>query len=218
MSDATLRARQKAAEKSGDLEDQARALLERVRAGTLSRERLELAAYCGDAGARVVLPGPHRSPNGCRLCHGHPDGVLVMQIAGAGRKPWERIQCEHDLGALVRGLARWQPSAAIRAGCSAGRVAAQFFLRVPRPLIEALCAAEAWLDCPCSPCAEAAFVAADRCQRGHDGREIIWATGPGLALRGGGYWDSGIFSAAKLAGEGPVQIAVCETLIAWALS
>lgn len=52
--DARLRSLERAAA-AGDVEAQARQLAERVRAGTLTRERLELAAYCGDAGARMAL-------------------------------------------------------------------------------------------------------------------------------------------------------------------
>ncbi len=54
MADTRLRRAARAAE-SGDTEAAARLLLERVRAGRLSRDRLELAAYCGSEPARLAL-------------------------------------------------------------------------------------------------------------------------------------------------------------------
>ncbi|MBL4846153.1 MAG: hypothetical protein JKY65_11550 [Planctomycetes bacterium] len=53
MSDQHLRELEATWRASGSVEDEAAYLLERVRAGELTQERLELAAYCGHKGARV---------------------------------------------------------------------------------------------------------------------------------------------------------------------
>ncbi len=54
MSDERLREAERRWKESGSVEDEARYLLERVRAGTLTQERLELAAYCGHHAATGV--------------------------------------------------------------------------------------------------------------------------------------------------------------------
>jgi hypothetical protein len=91
VTDARLRARERAAS-TGDVHDQARLLLERVRSGRLSRERLELAAYCGDGPARAAAgveslpswpecacgrPGEDRA---CLRCG--PDATLKAFLGG----------------------------------------------------------------------------------------------------------------------------------------
>jgi hypothetical protein len=60
MTDVRLRDAERRA-LSGSVEDQARALTERLRAGTLTRERLGLAAYVGHEPARVALTGDARN-------------------------------------------------------------------------------------------------------------------------------------------------------------
>jgi hypothetical protein len=57
MSDAKLRDLERRWKETGTVEDEAAYLLERVRVGDLSRERLELAAYCGHEAARRAV-GP----------------------------------------------------------------------------------------------------------------------------------------------------------------
>jgi hypothetical protein len=57
MSDATLRALERRWRATGDVEDEAAFLLQRVRAGGLCDARLDLAAYCGhDAAVRARPP------------------------------------------------------------------------------------------------------------------------------------------------------------------
>jgi len=58
MTDSRLQQLERAWEASGSPEDEAAYLRERVRVGELSRERLELAAYCRHEGAEVVLGSP----------------------------------------------------------------------------------------------------------------------------------------------------------------
>ena len=55
MADDRLRELERRWKESGAVDDEAAWLLERVRVGGLEAERLQLAAYCGHAGARVAL-------------------------------------------------------------------------------------------------------------------------------------------------------------------
>jgi hypothetical protein len=55
VSDTKLRELERRWKETGSPDDEAAYLLERVRVGALSRERLELAAYCGHEGARRAV-------------------------------------------------------------------------------------------------------------------------------------------------------------------
>lgn len=57
VSDAAARTTRRRANAAGNVEDQARALVDRVRAGTLTRRYLELAAFCGSEAALLAV-GP----------------------------------------------------------------------------------------------------------------------------------------------------------------
>lgn len=57
MSDTKLRDLERRWRETGTVEDEAAYLLERVRVGDVTRERLELAAQCGHAAARSTLVG-----------------------------------------------------------------------------------------------------------------------------------------------------------------
>lgn len=110
--DHTLRSLARRAD-SGDLDSQARSLLERVRAGTLTRERLELAAYCGHEGARAAL-GP----------------FLLWPECACGRPGDERacVGCGPlaTLDAFVGGLDwRWRTDVLVRACLAAAVPAAE---------------------------------------------------------------------------------------------
>lgn len=78
--DARLRSLERSAA-SGDLDSQARSLLERVRAGTLTRERIVVAAFAADRAAQLALgcgrclgcgtswfPRPPEPPQVCPCC------------------------------------------------------------------------------------------------------------------------------------------------------
>ena len=88
MSDTKLRELERRWKETGAVEDEAAYLLERVRVGDLTQERLELAAYCGHEGARncITLRSARREPidhrawvDGLdRLSH---DGALVFSAA-----------------------------------------------------------------------------------------------------------------------------------------
>lgn len=55
MTDARLREVERAASCTGAVDDEARVLVERVRAGDLPRDRLDLAAHCGHEASRAAL-------------------------------------------------------------------------------------------------------------------------------------------------------------------
>jgi hypothetical protein len=57
VSDEHLRELERRSKETGSPEDEAAWIRERVRIGELARERVELAAYCGHAGARLVSVG-----------------------------------------------------------------------------------------------------------------------------------------------------------------
>src|SRR5687768_4148255 len=62
MTDSRLRELECRWRSSGSVEDEATFLRERVRVGDLTRERLELAAYCDHGGAIASIDSPLRSP------------------------------------------------------------------------------------------------------------------------------------------------------------
>lgn len=80
-------------------------------AGTSLRERIELAAYCGDEAARAVAPPPQCKPvwGGCRLPKGH-----------IGQHGWDP---ERKLNEWISGLQRWGQPVLLRAALAAGEVA-----------------------------------------------------------------------------------------------
>lgn len=64
MTDQKLRELERKWKETGSVEDEAAHLRERVRVGDLTQERLELAAYCGHAGATLAIseaPSGHSS-------------------------------------------------------------------------------------------------------------------------------------------------------------
>lgn len=68
MTDALNRGRARTAAASDAPEDQARVLADRLRAGTLSRERLDLAAWLGHPAARIAAKPPPAQRTRGRLC------------------------------------------------------------------------------------------------------------------------------------------------------
>lgn len=110
-------ARTRALEREGDTPA---ALTARLRDGSLTRDRLELAAYCGHAGAREVLPWPYDCPacdgSGCFDWDGD-DPEECRNCGGLGGGYWAD---EAPNGAWLRGLERW-PGASVRAALAAGK-------------------------------------------------------------------------------------------------
>lgn len=135
MSDTRARTLSRAAA-AGDLQAEARLLVERVRRGELTQERLELAAYCGSEAARLVVDPGHRTgtyfflpptpdrPNGF-----HGDGVPLRHFAA---------DLEH-----------WGRRVEVRAACVAARLVLGLWSdadpEAARPAERVIALAEAWL-------------------------------------------------------------------------
>lgn len=177
MADARVRDLERAAG-AGDVDAQARLLVERVRAGRLTQERLELAAYAGDAAALTALG------------NGIFDGKgIFWSYGGVGAVEWPKLgltASPADFHGFMDGLlCRWASPpylAPVRAALAAARL--DFEERPPSgPLgsLEALwrpsalaqaerwlLAVERWLDCPCKG-HEPSWLDSD------DGDEIRWS-------------------------------------------
>lgn len=107
MSDAKLRDLERRWKETGTCEDEAAYSTERVRVGDLTRERLELAAYCGHEGARSAS-GVAPEPSFRRL---------LLKIAATGGRP----ACARVCLGLARSLDCAHPVAhAVLAAVEAG--------------------------------------------------------------------------------------------------
>lgn len=82
MSDHTLSSLRRRARQTGSVEDDSALLVARLRAGTLTRERLELAAYCGDEAARAVLDWPKGVAAWCTT---YGDPTFTAWLSGLSR-------------------------------------------------------------------------------------------------------------------------------------
>jgi hypothetical protein len=120
MADRDLRSLERAAAQ-GDVEAAAKLLLERVRAGDLTEERLQLAAYLGHTAAiraggragayRDAASASYRTPGLARQLASHP-------------KP--AVHPGNQAG-LMPGLARWGDQALLRGATAAARLALPVF-------------------------------------------------------------------------------------------
>jgi hypothetical protein len=121
MSDQKLRDLERRFKETGSPDDEAAWLLERVRVGDLTRERLELAAYCGHEGARRAV-GIDTVP--------HPENLKDWH---EGLRRWGvEIQVRGGSIAARRAMSLWEAESGDR-----------------RPWA-ALAAVEEWLACPCA--------------------------------------------------------------------
>ncbi len=200
---------------SGDLHAQARQLLERVRSGSLSRERLELAAYCGDPAARGALAeGPPT--------YGHARGLGPGGCLPAGccwACGWINLQYG------MEGLGRWGETALVRASLAAAEVAH----RVPSsrwqgdpaldPALHAIVAARRWLAGP-----EQGTEAVWRIISRRDEGMPLWA--PTIWVRqlhtphGEPSWSRSAYDAvtqARLTAGEQVSDAIKASLVSWSL-
>jgi hypothetical protein len=116
---------------TGDAPDEARYLLERMRAGLLPRPRLELASFLGHEAARLAIPGSASST--------HDDPKRLASELW----PWGKEAC---VAAAVTAAHSAQPQDA--------------FAPDVRPL-QAIEAAAAWVHCPCDEHVAAARVASE---------------------------------------------------------
>jgi len=174
-------------------------------AGLTLRSRIELAAYCGSEGARLVLP------------------LKDLLVCTPNRKA--------GFAGFVTGLARWGQHVLARAACAAARVAHD---RNTPARSECANRRYGALDCGCSDCLAGRAIEAAEAYRDcpcEEHREAwaqallpavpLWTPAPfdyvpehheGEASR------SSIQAAARLAGEQPVREAICADLIRWAIS
>lgn len=230
--DARLRSLERSAA-SGDLDSQARSLLERVRAGTLSRERLELAAYCGHEVAREALGGA---------------GLVLTGKDGAGR-PVDLFEAGPSVHRVhfwpwVEGLERWRMlHAPVMAAVAAARLAAtreergQHYADCPDSwtprdracpacvaaidsrLRRAVGAAEAWCGSPCDR------YHTEWANRAHNDRSLSapkWLPCPpdtGLACATQSSYYEAIRASIEFCAKGipPVREAICDSVSRWAL-
>lgn len=225
MTDQRLREAERLARACPSLESEAALLHERLRAGTLSLERLELAAYCGHEGALAIVPRPKGAPSDCGLCHGHPDGILVMHAATSGLPPWTRYPCEHELAPWVQGLDLWGHGCVVRAAIAAARFWAswgpehQSRSRDPRVVLSLKDLDEweqtghlvgdrpfafPWHTLPSWEPVRQAWLMA------HDGGTVERRADSAHAM-------AAIMASAESCGEAPVRAAIQSTLISWAL-
>lgn len=195
-------------------------------AGLSLRQRVELAAYAGDAGARLVLgrrvpgrggPAPH-------------DLVAWAMFVADSLPVW------------TRGLARWGAPVQVRAALAAARVAQVVGCYEHRPdctrtrcapILRALDACAAWLTEPTEERRVAAARALIDARPTAGALERAWlpcvprGPGGGWGVETVGVWpstaDTGEWNeravplAARVAGEAPVRAAVSAELVAWAL-
>ena len=117
MSDTRLRELERRWKETGSPDDEAAYLLERVRVGDLTQERLELAAYCGHGGAAAAI---------------HADRA--------------EASLPTDPTALALSLDRWGSRCLVRALVAVGRACLTVLddELVGRELDEVLALAEAW--------------------------------------------------------------------------
>jgi hypothetical protein len=202
MSDEQLRGLERTAE--SDPASRSKLLRAQIRAGVLPVKRVELAAYCGDEGALACL--------NVKFDHGWaiPEGRITDAWVN-GR----------DFDAWNVGLVRWGTEVRVRASVAAARLAWNHYYRpgtvlFDRDTLNAIEAAEAWLNCPC----DQHVAACSRLIPANNGPPIpVFACAP-LALILPWHGETprrGLEVVARLGGEARVWKAIKDTLIAWAL-
>jgi hypothetical protein len=228
--DAHLQDLRRRAGATGNVQDQAALLRARVRAGELGQDLLELAAFCGDEGARLVVdPGHqvgtyfHLPPTPDRPHGIHGDGVrfdeFVSDISRWADVPgWVVVRAAV---AAARVALRAEFDRGVRIEVTGEQLASAWNILTPearprymtadlRRAAAALEAAEAWLACPCEKHEEAWIVASH-----HPGTDVPNVPGwlpCGHARKGGT-----VLVAAQYAGEAAVRAAICDALVAYAL-
>lgn len=230
MSDARLRDLERRSAQ-GDVDAAAALIGERIRAGTLDRDRAQLAAYLGDAGARAWLALGETA-----LVVGHGDRQRTVTR-------WAVVdRCEP--GRMASDLATWGVVVELRAIVAAARCAwtrahggQHSLLRcigagcggcgaTANERMTPILATEAWIACPCAAHREA-------CQRAvNAGHRVVptWALmGPARVLHEGPYPGDRLaraLDAAALSIDLPevvdrdavIRTAVRDALVPWALS
>lgn len=158
MTDSRLRSAERRAA-SGSVEDESRVLTERLRAGTLTRERVELAAYVGHEAARAAtgMVGSHDETDAEALGHWirampRPDNFVGVRVGlAACLATWHALVPTH---AHQRPLhMRWTPHP-----YRAGVVGCEQCDGLDGPRVAMACV-QAFLACPCEWHEEAAVAA-----------------------------------------------------------
>lgn len=171
--------------------------------GVLTIPGRELAAYCGDEAARVLVPVRLTRQTVDKPLHWSPGAREFVESGGI------LVPC--DFGAWVRGLSRYGREACVRAAVAAARAVIADWERGSRP-VEALWhgpqateAAERWLADP------------------SEANEDAWAV---LLLQDVPDWvptinehlfGQSVRSATEILGEQPTRKAIQDALIPWAL-
>jgi hypothetical protein len=223
---------------TGDPESKARLLLERARSGQLSRERLELAAYCGDDAALAVLGDVFADERGHFFDYAsigltNPlkrESVLPVRLDSwlSGLSRWSGAPYYSLVRAAV--AAAWT---ALAPWCDSTRMSGRVGLHAKRqeterhgctrcgPQQQALRAANEWLGCPCHSHQIAWY---ESTEAAYDADRIdAWLPYPDLwnpidITRGSALdADVRIGHAVRLAGDQPVREAIQQALISWAL-
>ena len=242
MSDQRLRRLERDAAASPSPESEAALLRERLRAGTLSLERLELAAYCHPPGAYLGGFAPwivlgwvngRECVNEARVSgRAVPAGETHFEWCPGSRRyrhPDERAR----LAWWVAGLSRWGPEVQVRAAVAAARLvlsrrSAELDLWPDSPWFlwgqanRAVEAAEAWLMCPCDHHEDAWLIASGALHMDPrvQSHPYAWVpTGPWTSDPDQAHNREAPVHVGGLVGEGeaPVRAAIQSALISWAL-
>ena len=192
----------------------------RMRAGTLTQERLELAAYCGNEWALCVGVGPLNAPI-CTKCHGRQGHPTRGEPHACFCGPETRF------GAWIAGLSCWGHNIMTRAAVAAWRAA----LRHAKPggpggqnftlqqayrarygiAVAVVDAAEAWLTDGADVATEVTWDDAwSESRNDWPHLPAPWAS-PGARA-------SEIEAAARIAGEPATRAAIQAALTTWALA
>jgi hypothetical protein len=191
MADERLRELERLAKASGDPLDKGALLRARVRAGAITQDRLELAAYAGHPGARVALGG-------------QPVSVVTKD---------QTITSEPDsFNDWVVGFNRWPHDVRVRMNLAAAKVAcaAAFSGRhseADHLAVAAFRAIEAWLVCPCDEHVNKWINTWDDAWEEH---HSDWIPPP---------WEGHVWViiAARVAGEQEVRARILRDVGRWAL-
>lgn len=179
-------------------------------AGLSLRERVELAAFCGDGSAREIEEG---SEKWWELIDNQPLTIFL----GSTHK--------NQFGKAI-GLERWGQLVMVRAAVAAARRVLRRWMNrhgqyayegnrtlydCERDAICAIEAAEAWCDCPCKKHQEVWRLASIEAMRATD--TVLWL--PRATQRS--HDVDAIQAAVQLFDEATIRAAICKALIKWAL-
>lgn len=211
MSDELFRLMERCARASGSPNDIGAMLVHRMRAGLLTQERLEIAAYVGDPGARAALGGQTLQHYAC-ACRGENKTHGHYPVSAAPFNDW------------IVGFNRWEHSVRVRVALAAAETVVvhneMLGIEPASWMTKAkigLAVIEEWLRCPC----DAHMNMWDHHWRGLGGVVAQMAGNYGHRFSWfppvweGHVW---ILSAARLVGEQRCREAISDQIGQWALS